>query len=108
VGRGEGRVEYVTAPALRDNKAETKANMARLMGIKQNQKQSYGLHHPQSGILHVAAISLTGDEGSSNPISFLGRERLRETLQGQKEVLFVSIIIFTLCPDALSLNCMIS
>ena len=25
--------------------------------------------------LHVAAISLTGDEGSSSPMSFLGKER---------------------------------
>jgi len=33
------------------------------------------LHHPRSGRLHVAAMSLTGDEGSSGPMSFLGKER---------------------------------
>jgi len=53
----------------------------------------------------VAAMSLTGDEGSSGPMSFLGKERKRETLHGQKEVSFVSIIMFILRPDAaLSLN----
>ena len=52
----------------------------------------------------MAAMSLTGDEGSSSPMSFLGKERLRETLHGRKEVSFVSIIMFILRPDALSLN----
>ena len=52
----------------------------------------------------MTAMSLTGDEGSSGPMSFLGKERLRETLHGRKEVLFVSIIMFILRPDALSLN----
>ncbi len=74
------------------------------MGVKQNKKQSHHLHHPQSGRLHVAAMSLTGDEGSSSPMSFLGKERERETLQGRKEVSFVSIIMFILRPDALSLT----
>jgi hypothetical protein len=46
-----------------------------LMGVKQNQKQSHCLHHSQSGRCHVAAMSLTGDKESSNPMSFLGRER---------------------------------
>jgi hypothetical protein len=55
------------------------------MGVKQNRKQSHRLLHPQSGILHVAAMSLTGDEGSSSPMSFLGKERLREMLHGRKE-----------------------
>ena len=54
---------------------ETKASPARLMSIKQNQKHSHRLHHPWSGRLHVNAMSLTGGEGSSNPMSFLGRER---------------------------------
>ena len=40
----------------------------------------------------------------ASPMSFLGKERKREMLHGQKEVSFVSFIIFTLCPDALSLN----
>jgi hypothetical protein len=39
----------------------------------------------------------------SNPMSFLGREIYRERLHGQKEVLFVSIIVFTPGPDALAL-----
>jgi len=42
------------------------------MGVKQFKKQSHHLHHPRSGRLHVAAMSLTGDEGSSGPMSFLG------------------------------------
>jgi len=74
------------------------------MGVKQNKKQSHHLHHPQSGRLHVAAMSLTGDERSSGPMSFLGKERERETLHGQKEVSFDSIIMFILRPNALSLN----
>ena len=81
-----------------------KASPARLMGVKQNQKQSHPLHHTQSGRLHVAAMSLTGDQGSSNSMSLLGREIERETLHGQKEESFVSINIFTLRPDLLSLN----
>ncbi len=52
----------------------------------------------------MAAMSLTGDEGSSGPMSFLGKERYRETLHGRKEVSFVSIIMLILRPDALSLN----
>jgi hypothetical protein len=52
---------------------KNKASPARLMGVKQNKKQSHRLHHPQSGRLHVAAMSLTGDEGSSGPMSFLGK-----------------------------------
>jgi hypothetical protein len=34
MGREEGRVKYETVPALRDNLTETKASLARLMGIK--------------------------------------------------------------------------
>jgi hypothetical protein len=50
-------------------------------------------------------MSLTGDERSSNPMSFLVRERQREMLHHQKELSFVSIfIIFILHPDALSLE----
>ena len=75
-----------------------------LMMVKQNKKQSHRLNHPRSGRLHVAAMSLTGDERSSGPMSFLGKERQRETLQGRKEVAFVSIFMFILRPDALSLN----
>ncbi len=41
----------------------------------------------------MAAMSLTGDEGSSGPMSFLGKERYRETLHGRKEASFVSIIL---------------
>jgi len=52
-----------------------KASPARRMCVKQNQKQSHPLHHTRSGRLHVAAMSLTGDEGSSNSMSFLGREQ---------------------------------
>ena len=52
----------------------------------------------------MAAMSLTGDEGSSGSMSFLGKERYRETLHGRKEVSFVSIIIFTFHLDALSLK----
>ncbi len=40
------------------------ASPARLMGVKQSQKQSHRLHHPQSGRLHVDAMSLTSGEGS--------------------------------------------
>ena len=58
-----------------DNSTENKASPARPMGIKQNKKQSHRLHHPRSDRLHAAAMSLTGDEGSSGPMSFLGKER---------------------------------
>ncbi len=83
---------------------EPKAIPAHLMGVKQNQKQSHPLHHAQSGRLHVAAMSLTGDQGSSNSMSLLGREIERETLHGQKEESFVSIDMFTLHPVVLSLR----
>ena len=73
VGREEGRVKYETAPTLRDKKqTESKASPACLMDVKHNQKQSNRLHHPQPGSLHVAAMILTGDEGSSSPMSLLG------------------------------------
>jgi len=75
------------------------------MGVKQKQKQSHRLHHPQSGRLHVAAMSLTGDERSSKSNEFSRQGKIeREMRHGRKEVSFVSFIFFPLCPDALSLN----
>jgi len=46
------------------------------MGVKQNQKQSHRLHHSQSGRFHVAAMSLTGDEGSSKSNEFSRQEKI--------------------------------
>ena len=50
--------------------ADKKAIPAHLMGVKQKQKQSHCLHPTQSVRLHVAAMSLTGDEGSSKSNEF--------------------------------------
>ena len=64
------RITRLLQQSNRDNQIENKASPARLMGVKQNKKQSHHLHHPQSGRLHVAAMSLTGDEGSSKSNEF--------------------------------------
>ena len=74
------------------------------MGVKQNQKQSHRLHHPQSGRLHVAAMSLTGDEGSSKSNEFSRQGKIERDTTRPEGVSFVSIIIFTFHLDALSLN----
>jgi hypothetical protein len=74
-GRMGGRITRLLQQSNRDNQIENKASPARLMGVKQNQKQSHRLHHQRSGRLHVDAMSLTSDEGSSSPMSFLGKER---------------------------------
>ena len=50
----------------------------------------------------MAAMKLTSDEGSSGPMSSLGKEKYRETLHGRKEVSFVSINIYTFHLDACS------
>ncbi len=99
------RISRLLQESNRDNQIENKASPARLMGVKQNQKQSHRLHQPQSGRLHVDAMSLTSDEESSSPMSFLGKERQRETLHGRKEYrLPVLLFNFFFHLDALSLN----
>jgi hypothetical protein len=55
------------------------------MGVKQNQKKFHRLHHPRSGRLHVAAMSLTGDEGSSSPMSFLGKEKIERCYMAKRK-----------------------
>jgi hypothetical protein len=55
------------------------------MGVKQNKKQSHRLHHPRSGRLHVAAMSLTGDEGASGPMSFLGKKDREKRYKAERK-----------------------
>jgi hypothetical protein len=100
-------VEYEAILAPRDNKTDTKVNPAHQMDVKQNQKLLHCFHHPGSAVrLHMDAMSLTGDKGSSrSPMRFLGRELKRERdATWPKGIIFVSIIIFTLGPETLRPN----